>query len=259
MTAADDEAEARKPTPHKREIRLEDIDLDGLLIDAEAAYSAEDLIVVFHQRVGRAGFSRTHYIQVISNFERLPLSKGERFNNENSTPAVPPTRLAHFDSDPAIVRNLAELRAYTWADIMRRNVLGDDAKARFAEYASAGYNDGIVIPVSLHAGDIAVFVFLAPQTMFSLTNVAARKLAYFCHAMHARYAALSPPAAGKLSQREIEVMALVAVGKTNAEIAAELKISVHTVNTLVRRCFQKLGVSNRVEAASRLAFLTRRD
>lgn len=259
MTAADDEAEARAPTPYKREIRLEDIDLDGFLTEADAVYSAEDLTRVFHNRVGRAGFSRAHYIHVISNFERLPLSKGERFNNENSLPLVPPARLAHFDSDPAIVRNLAELRAYTWADIMRRNVLGDDAKARFAEYASAGYIDGIVIPVSLHAGDIAVFVFLAPQTMFLLPSIAARKLAYFCHAMHARYTALAPPAAGKLSQREIEVMTLMAVGKTNAEIAVELRISVHTVNTLVRRCFQKLGVSNRVEAASRYAFLTRRD
>ena len=59
---------------------------------------------------------------------------------------------------------------------------------------------------------------------------------------------LLPP---ELSMREREVLALVALGMSNREIAAELYLSVDTVKTYVRRLFSKLGVSNRTQAALR--------
>ncbi|MFP5488565.1 MAG: helix-turn-helix transcriptional regulator, partial [Acidimicrobiia bacterium] len=52
-----------------------------------------------------------------------------------------------------------------------------------------------------------------------------------------------------LSVREREVLAMLALGATNAEIADELFLSVDTVKTYVRRVFQKLGVHNRTQAA----------
>ena len=52
-----------------------------------------------------------------------------------------------------------------------------------------------------------------------------------------------------LTQREQEVLALMALGKSNREIAHELYLSVDTVKTHVRTLFQKLGVSNRTQAA----------
>lgn len=52
-----------------------------------------------------------------------------------------------------------------------------------------------------------------------------------------------------LSMREREVLALMALGYTNPEIAAELFLSVDTVKTYVRRVFAKLGVNNRTNAA----------
>lgn len=54
---------------------------------------------------------------------------------------------------------------------------------------------------------------------------------------------------GELSLREREVLALVALGRTNPEIARELFLSVDTVKTYVRRLFAKLGVNNRTQAA----------
>ena len=53
-----------------------------------------------------------------------------------------------------------------------------------------------------------------------------------------------------LSQRELEVLRLVAQGKSNPEIADDLVISVHTVVRHANHIFAKLGVSNRVEAAA---------
>ena len=54
----------------------------------------------------------------------------------------------------------------------------------------------------------------------------------------------------QLSERERTVLALVAGGYENAEIARELYLSVSTVRNLVSRVFSKLGVENRVQAAT---------
>jgi DNA-binding NarL/FixJ family response regulator len=53
----------------------------------------------------------------------------------------------------------------------------------------------------------------------------------------------------ELSMREQEVLALIAFGMSNAEIAKELFLSVDTVKTYVRRLYAKLGVRNRAQAA----------
>jgi DNA-binding NarL/FixJ family response regulator len=53
-----------------------------------------------------------------------------------------------------------------------------------------------------------------------------------------------------LSTREVEVLGLVAVGKTNADIGRELHISEATVKTHLLRAFNKLGVSDRTAAVT---------
>ena len=55
---------------------------------------------------------------------------------------------------------------------------------------------------------------------------------------------------GPLSRRESEVLALLATGKTNRAIAAELVISEKTVARHVSNVFAKLGVSSRAEATA---------
>ena len=51
-----------------------------------------------------------------------------------------------------------------------------------------------------------------------------------------------------LSRSEQEFLALVAEGLSNREIAERLKLDVHTVKNCLFRIFEKLRVSNRVEA-----------
>lgn len=52
-----------------------------------------------------------------------------------------------------------------------------------------------------------------------------------------------------LSPREEEVLALLAIGRTNSEIGAELHLSLGTVKTHIGGILAKLGLRNRVEAA----------
>ena len=64
--------------------------------------------------------------------------------------------------------------------------------------------------------------------------------------------------AAPLSEREREVLTLMAAGETNAEIAARLYLSPHTIKEHASSVYRKLGVRNRAEAvrqAERLGLL----
>ncbi|MDI6101079.1 response regulator transcription factor [Actinoplanes sp. NEAU-A12] len=56
-------------------------------------------------------------------------------------------------------------------------------------------------------------------------------------------------ALNRLTEREREVAEAVATGRSNAEISAELHMSVPTVKAYVSRLFDKLGCANRVQVA----------
>lgn len=65
---------------------------------------------------------------------------------------------------------------------------------------------------------------------------------------------LSPPDAQlhrELTRRELEVLAMLAEGQTNAGIAERLVVSEGTVKTHVKHILRKLGVHNRSQAVSR--------
>ena len=61
-------------------------------------------------------------------------------------------------------------------------------------------------------------------------------------------AASPPPGLDELSEREVEVLAMIGSGMSNAEIADALVISMSTVKTHVRHIFAKLDLRDRVQA-----------
>ena len=59
----------------------------------------------------------------------------------------------------------------------------------------------------------------------------------------------TPPPADRLTRREREVVALLALGQTNRQVAAELVLAEGTVENYVQRILGKLGVNNRAQIA----------
>jgi DNA-binding NarL/FixJ family response regulator len=59
-----------------------------------------------------------------------------------------------------------------------------------------------------------------------------------------------PPEVETLTEREMEVLQVLARGASNPQIAAELNISVNTVKTHIRHILAKLDLENRIQAAA---------
>ncbi|MFZ0545353.1 MAG: response regulator transcription factor [Candidatus Promineifilaceae bacterium] len=63
--------------------------------------------------------------------------------------------------------------------------------------------------------------------------------------------AVSPTLLDPLTEREAEILHLIAAGLSNKEIAAQLSLSTNTVKMYASQLYQKLGVGRRTEAVAR--------
>jgi DNA-binding CsgD family transcriptional regulator len=66
----------------------------------------------------------------------------------------------------------------------------------------------------------------------------------------AAHADLASPAAESLSRRELDVLRLIADGRSNKEIAHSLILTLSTIKMHVKHIYGKLGVRNRVQAVA---------
>ena len=98
--------------------------------------------------------------------------------------------------------------------------------------------------------------WLAHASPGSLRDYAIRLLSQFHaepHVVTAAQEKVSPTGdlIEPLSQRELEVLHLIAVGRTNKEIAQQLVVAPGTVKAHTASIYRKLDVANRTEAVAR--------
>jgi NarL family two-component system response regulator LiaR len=122
----------------------------------------------------------------------------------------------------------------------------------------------VIILTSFHEEDLVEKALKAGATSYLLKNVSAADLAAAIRAASAGRSTLAPeatealihatrqkPGVGfDLTKREQEVLMLLAQGKSNTEIAAQLSISLGTVKFHLTNIYSKLGARSRVEAVT---------
>ena len=114
------------------------------------------------------------------------------------------------------------------------------------------YSDGEAMRASLEGGALGFALKTEPpqQTVASIRQVHRGQLVF---PLAARRFLLGASRASEPTQptaRELEILALVAEGLTNAQIARRLRVSDNTVKFHLQNLYLKLGVRNRTEAAA---------
>lgn len=226
-------------------ITLDEFVARSLEIDDPKALKAYFLDVML-----AAGFDLVSYHHIAELFRKIPLDRGFRVDAFPKDWIERYTEQGYFEDDPIIAETRRKGAPFRWFDLEKRRDLTARQKAFFADMRAAGFVDGIAVPVFSRPGDIAYFGLGSTTAAIDASDGALLELQAICQQMHVRYAILTSTAeTPSLSPRETEVLQLIAQGLSNVEIAEKLSVSAHTVDTLVRRCFEKLGVSTRVEAA----------
>ncbi|MFL4471420.1 LuxR family transcriptional regulator [Tateyamaria armeniaca] len=156
-----------------------------------------------------------------------------------------------FLVDPITELAQSVTRPFEWSDVGHLMRLSPEQKAYLITMHDAGVGEGFAFQVfgpGLRNGYVGLGV-ARPQDMPSPALVLDFQI--IAQAGHMKYCELNPPETprGGLSPRERQILRWIARGKSNAIIADILELSPHTVDTLVRRIFVKLGVADRTTAA----------
>jgi len=145
-------------------------------------------------------------------------------------------------------------------DLQMPEVDGPEATRRILERAP----NARILVLTTYATDEFIFTALrAGARGYLLKDASADDLLGAIHAVHRGETLLAPTIAARvvagiggrgqtepLTGRELEVLALVSHGRSNAEIAAALSIAPQTVKVHVQNILGKLGATNRTEAVS---------
>lgn len=147
---------------------------------------------------------------------------------------------------------LAHGRPMRWSEALDLVELTAEERQFFERNRAAGLGNGVGLPCygpqfcNAHVG----LARMMPRADLSQRNLA--RLHYVAQAAHLRVCSLiraELPPNRRLSRREKEILLWVARGKSNAVIGEILNISGGTVDTYMRRIYEKLDVSDRTSAA----------
>jgi DNA-binding NarL/FixJ family response regulator len=189
---------------------------------------------------------------------------------------APPTRVAIVDDHPvlregtaallarqpgltvvgvaATVDEAAELVGATNVDVLLLDIrLGTDSGLRLLSETPTDARPAIVVLTSYDYPQYADAAMRLGASGFVLKTAPIDELVDAIRRAAAGGMAfgLRPGGAVRLSERELDVIRLVVEGRSNDEIAARLGIGAKTVESHLRRLFERLDVASRTELATR--------
>lgn len=153
------------------------------------------------------------------------------------------------DPFPLITRQYAF--PIVWSSVENIRNLSKRHQKYISRMRSAGIGDGVSVSVSGPNGRDGYFALGYGRYGVMMSDRELSQLQLVCQAAHSALCDLTRKSAhhcASLTNREAQVLVWIARGKTNGVVADILGISKHTVDTLSKRIFRKLGVNDRLSA-----------
>lgn len=156
--------------------------------------------------------------------------------------------------DPIPRRALCSTVPFLWSETRSMPGISTGETEYLDLLAESGIGDGLAVPVFgpfgrngyVGLGFGTETIDLSPSQFLQLRLASQLGHQAYCEILYSK-----APKNVTLSKREREILEWVGRGKSNAVIAMILQISKHTVDTHLRRIYQKIGVADRVTAALR--------
>ncbi|WP_031044202.1 response regulator [Streptomyces sp. NRRL F-5650] len=141
-------------------------------------------------------------------------------------------------------------------DAAREILAASDGATKVLMLTTFGLDEYVYDALAAGAGGFLLKDATFPELLHAVRVVAAGNALLspeitkrvICEYVHARASRLPVHSVGELTAREAEVLTLIARGLSNAEIAARLTITDHTVKTHINRLFAKLELRDRAQA-----------
>lgn len=216
--------------------------------------STEALLALMERAVGELGFDRYAYC-ALTDHDRYAV-------RDKPAPAVAlnfPSSWTDFyfehnyqTKDPVVLHTPELERPFLWDWLSTAFRLDRAQRTVMQEARDARLKDGVGVPLHGPQGSVCLVTFAAgdghPEPAAEL-----QKLGMLATQFHATYseigrAEIDHCTVPVLSDREIECLQWIALGKTSWDIGMILNISENTVNFHIRNTFRKLDTNNRVTA-----------
>ncbi len=158
----------------------------------------------------------------------------------------------HIDPLPRIAAR--RTLPFWWSDVESMAPLEAEERAYLLKVRERGFGPGLAIPVFGPGGRNGYYAAGIGKNVPMPGEAQIAELHAACQVAHLRYCDLileALPDQVNLSERERQILGLLVRGHSNQMIATKLNISINTVDTYVRRCFDKLDVRDRMTAGLR--------
>jgi DNA-binding CsgD family transcriptional regulator len=203
------------------------------------------------------GRNRAARDDTLSALDFASVASGWCFGEQEWTPALEEACRLHVRRDDPIPPTPAFLdRAVRYSDVLtRRRLLSSGLYADVGRYVWG--DDALHLWFTVPSDDTLRRISFVRHDGASFDEEGAEALSLLVphlRRLYARAAARQRDGcwAARLTGRELEVLALVAQGRTNREIARALWLSPHTVRTHMQHIFEKLEVTTRAAAVVRV-------
>lgn len=213
--------------------------------------TAAQLFENLNEYLRSLSFEFFSYHITAAHLKRLNLDAGFIYNNFPQDWVAHYTARGYYAYDPIILTASVYEDPFHWFEVGKIADLSPDQSAYLKDLAAWGFKDGVAVPIFSAKGTTAYFGAGSKSRELALDPVDLTQIQYACNFAHKRYVDLHGAFDGEipdLTKRETEVLTWIAKGKSTSVIAEILGITDHTVDTLTRRVYQKLGVNDRVSA-----------